>query len=310
MNQKLFIEKIISAVDKTPSEVKIYSVRQHSLSELQERSKNMLRQFSELGYLSPEKGDRVQEKERTLTRLPRGGRSVFYHASGYSKFVLGLMPFENLFEKEPEKSAQEKMIYSVADRVGIKNFARKVGTIEFEHLWRIKASATNKEKQIIKPVLCRIIGAYRHKVDAIPVLGAASVAIKLAANNKLDTIAFNLREISGEPIASAPVISVEEAAKRMWFQLNNLRRNYKEYSEEKLTVTSVRFGYLALGKREVQHVLAPHFFATINIDGKDESQGYQFVVRATEDIYQPLPSTGSHPTDYFVQRKYDKQSQN
>jgi hypothetical protein len=54
------------------------------------------------------------------------------------------------------------------------------------------------------------------------------------------------------------------------------------------------FGYLSLGKRTAQRVLAPHYIAFLGIEG-EEAQGYQLVVPATEKTYLPLCQAGRQP---------------
>ena len=288
-------------IGKIPSEVKIFTVRQYSISEMQERTDKLLKQFSQNEQFYFERGDKVQEKERTLIRLPKGGRAIFYHASGSIKVVAGLNPMENLFDNKTEKPALEKLINTIAKRMEINQWAGEMGSLDFERLWQIKAAAADKKGKLISPVLCRIVGAYRHKVNGLPVLGAASMALKLAGNNQLDSIEMNVREIAGKAIDSATVISSEEVSRRIWQQLISLHGNAKEMKNQKISST-MQFGYLALGKRKQQRVLAPHFIATINIENKEEAQGYQFVVPATEKTYLPICMSGSHPSNNFEHR--------
>ena len=103
MNYESFIKKMTGDIGKIPSEVKIFTVRQYSIFEMQERTDKLLKQFSQNEQFYFERGDKVQEKERTLIRLPKGGRAIFYHASGNIKVVAGLNPMENLFDNKAEK---------------------------------------------------------------------------------------------------------------------------------------------------------------------------------------------------------------
>jgi hypothetical protein len=54
------------------------------------------------------------------------------------------------------------------------------------------------------------------------------------------------------------------------------------------------FGYLSLGKRAAQRMLAPHYVAFVELEG-EEAQAYQLVVSATERTYLPLCQAGHQP---------------
>ncbi|SRR6266487_2892819 len=126
-----------------------------------------------------------------------------------------------------------------------------------------------------------------------PVWGAASVAIKLAGGGALDSVSIQVRETTGEPIEWAQIIRPDEAARQIVLQLASLMGRSKVPFTELVVPQGMRFGYLSLGKRKPQNVLAPHYIAGIAING-EEAQAYQFVVPATEKTYLPLCQAGKH----------------
>jgi hypothetical protein len=146
-----------------------------------------------------------------------------------------------------------------------------------------------------EPVLCRAVGAYRQSVGKLPVLGGASVAIKVAQGGALDSISMQLLEAAGDPIETAPVIGPDEAAKQIYEQLESLMgRSKVPVNELNVSTQPLRLGYIHLGKRKSQRVLAPHYVASIEIDG-EEAQAYQFIVSATRQTFLPLCFAGQQP---------------
>jgi hypothetical protein len=133
------------------------------------------------------------------------------------------------------------------------------------------------------------------------VWGAASVALKLGGGGTLDSIAVQIRETSGEPIDWAPVIRPDEAARQVVLQLAGLLGRSKAASAVSVTPKAMHFGYLSLGKRSAQRVLAPFYVAFIEVEG-DEAQAYQLVVSATENTYLPLCQAGTQPPPAQLRR--------
>src|SRR5215208_6345142 len=74
----------------------------------------------------------------------------------------------------------------------------------------------------VEPVPCGLVGAYRHVIGIQPVLGPASVAIKLAGGGALDSVSVQVRETSGERIEWAPIVRPEVAARQVVMQLGSL----------------------------------------------------------------------------------------
>jgi hypothetical protein len=175
-------------------------------------------------------------------------------------------------------------------------------SLTFERLWQIKASAADREgKTTISPVVCRVVGAYRHIAGNLPVLGAASVAVKVAGGGALDSLTVHLRPTSGERVEWAPILRPDDAARLVVRQLATLMGQSKIPFTELARPERMEFGYLSLGKRTSQRVLAPHYIATISIDGH-VAQGYQLVVPATERIFEPLAVAGHQPPMAMAQR--------
>ena len=287
MTEQDLIKTLADSVPDVPSDVEILALRPLTLDEMMRRAKRLLVSASDVCHVPFDRADWVQQHDTTLGRLAMGARVVIYHASGAMRFVAGLAPMEQLITNT-ERGYLMKVVESAADRLRISEWVNTRESLRFERLWQIKASAADREGKItIPPVLCRVVGAYRHVVGNLPVLGAASVAVKLAGGGALDSLMVLVRETTGERIEWAPLRRPDEAARDVVRQLATLMGRSKVPFADLARPEGMQVGYLSLGKRTAQRVLAPHYIASIAIEG-EEAQGYQLVVPATERIYMPL----------------------
>ena len=177
MNHEMLIKKMVDSVEDVPSQAEVIAVRQYSLDDMERRAKRFLATTAEAYSLSLDRSDWVVQQDRTLVRLPLGARAIVYHASGTMKLVTGLNPMESLFKKVEDREKLTELVEETADRLNIREWVRKNESLRFERLWQIKAAAAGREGKVVDPVLCRVVGAYRHFVGELPVWGAASVAI-------------------------------------------------------------------------------------------------------------------------------------
>jgi hypothetical protein len=309
MDNKLFFENMVGTYNTAPSHAEIYSVRQHSVDELNAKMKRLLRYTSDVCQTSTDRADWSVQQDRTLVRLPKGGRAIIHHASGAMKITTGLQPMELMFEqKDYCKDDHIKMTESVFNKLNLDEFTGQKESLRFEKLWQIKAAAVNREQKFVATRLCRVIGAFRHFAGNLPVLGPASVAIKLASNGSLDSVQTLIRETSGEAIEWAPIISAEEAAHKVLLQLGSLMGKSSVDFSELITKQAMHIGYISFAKRKSQRILAPHYVAAISLRGKD-AQAYQFVVPATEKTYESICNTGSHAfTNQVARNRFTTQN--
>jgi hypothetical protein len=287
------IERIAAGVSAVPGRVDVIALRQHPLDELRARAKRFLAIVGEACHLPVGRADWIEGEERTLIRLPQGSWGEYHHASGAMKIVAGISPMEFLFDAPAPREDLVKLVEETSRRINLREFIGRNETVQFERLWSIKAAAASREGKVLEPVLCRIVGAYRHHIGEISVLGAASVAIKLAAGGKLDALEWHAREATGEVIDRSEILPPEQGARQIALQLQTLMGKSNIDLDEAAKLQWARFGYLSLPKRQVQRVLAPVYVAAITIEGQQEAQGYVFAVPATERTYLALGLAGS-----------------
>jgi hypothetical protein len=293
VDTKALIEKMASVDRTVPDRADVLALRQYSVSDMERRLRRLLATTGESCGMVLDRGDWQPGRDRTLVRLPLGGRAAFYHASGAMKLVMGLAPLEHCFDGIPDRRVLTDQVEAAARPLKLNDWLSRNASLRFERLWQLKAQAAGRDGQTTAQLLCRVVGAYRHFVGELPVWGPAAVAVKLAAGGTLDSLVIHLREPSGEVVERAKVLPPEHAARAVAAQLRGLLGHSRSSGDGKLSTERLRFGYLSLPKRKPQRVLAPVYVGTVQIEGRDEAQAYHCVVPATEECFQSLCLAGS-----------------
>jgi hypothetical protein len=113
MSEKRFIERMCADVN-TPSQVDVFAVRQFSIEENTRRAKRLIGVTGEMCHRALDRADWVQQADRTVARLPQGGRAEVFHASGAMRLMTGLPTMEALFEKVEPRETLQTMVEGVA----------------------------------------------------------------------------------------------------------------------------------------------------------------------------------------------------
>ena len=293
MDEKTFVEKFASMMEAAPKRADVLSVRQYSVNELQQRVRRILTTTGSACGLNLDRGDMITQEDRTLIRLPMGAQAVVYHASGAMQLVTGLPPMEALFKRVENRERLIKLVEETAAKFNFQEWVGPKQRIAFERLWQIKASATGREEmKPLAPVLCRVVGAYRHFVNDLPVLGAASVAVKLAGEGALDSLTVQIRESTGEVVDRVKIKRPDEAAREVLRQMSALMSGSKAPITEFAFPTLLQYGYFSLSKRQAQRYLAPVYVASVETGGEDPTARL-FVIPAGDKEYLPICRIGN-----------------
>ncbi|MFL6709101.1 MAG: hypothetical protein ACJ8HI_12930 [Massilia sp.] len=291
---------LATCASETPATAAIYAVQQFSLDELRQRAGALIATLAsnqadlqQSGSCRSDHGDSVVDDSTTTIRLAGGARAVLYHASGAVEYRSGLAPFEAVFARAEEREVLTRLVAASAAKIDLNAWLGDQGKLAFERLWQQKARGTDRSGKATDPVLTRVVGAFRHFVGGIPVLGGASVALRLAQDGAIDALTLRLRPSAGETIDKADIIAPELAARQLSQQLATLLGFGREQvPTDVIAEARLLFGYLDLGKRKQQELLAPAYVAQITLQHKFERQAYILAVPATQRVYQQLPLTG------------------
>jgi hypothetical protein len=239
-----------------------------------------------------DRGDWRAGDDITTVTLAQGARAVLYHASGALRYVSGLAPAQAPFARGAGQDTLLRLVQERALKLRLAEWAGANAELRFEHLFRTLGRGTDRAGKQSEATLFRAIGAYRQFIGGIPVLGAASAAVQVAGDGQLDTLAILMRPANGEVLERAAVIEPQAGARRILAQLSALL-GQREVPTDAVESAGMQFGYLDLGKRKPQRVLAPAYVAKIVLRQRRVRQAHVLAVAATERTYLEIPLFGS-----------------
>lgn len=295
MNEQTLIDSLMSSCqDQLPTRADVLALRPFTEDAVRARANRFITLIHAADACAHDHVHFAQRDDRTLIQLAGGARAVLYHASGALQFSAGTAPFQAPFERLEERDVLMRSITEAAQRLNINDWVGDNGSLAFERLFQSKGQGADRNARMSEPVLFRATGAWRHAIGGIPVLGAASVALTLAGDGKLDALAVRIRPTVSEKLDSAAIVAPELAARQIAARLASVLGNANErLPGDVIASQTMRFGYLDLGKRKTQRVLAPVFLAQVELRHRLETQGYVFAVPATERHYLDLPLFGT-----------------
>lgn len=300
--QQPLIEAFLAGIDRVPEVVDVVAVTQFSIAQLQQRHAKFLNSLGVSGGRHAERGEVSDSRERTVVGLPRGARAMVMHASGAMKYQSGMGPTDAAFTSAPGDDELTKIVSNAADQFGLSKWSGVNASIDFEHLWKIKGQAVDMDSRMSEPTLFRALGAFRHSIGGIPVLGPASATFSIAGDGILDSATLHIRESAGETIDEVRVRDPKDAAVDFLGQLTTLAGRSELALETTTAVQWTKFGYFSLSKRAVQRLLEPVYASLVNIRHDEESQGYLLLSPAAEKSYLPWCRGGAEAYPALVER--------
>lgn len=288
---------LATSMNEAPASAAVFAVQTFTLDELRARAASLLAALplqsddnangGPGGGCRSDRGNWTSDDALTTVNLAGGARAVLYHASGAVEFRSGLAPFAATFAAGTQREELTRLVAAAAARLDLKHWTGEQSALAFERLWQMKAQGADRGGKTSDVLLTRVVGAFRHSVAGIPVLGGASVALRLAGDGTIDALTLRLRPSAGEVIDTAKIIAPELAARQLAQQLSSLLGCGKEtVPGDAVREARLQFGYLDLGKRKSQEVLAPAYVAQITLQHRMERQAYVLAVPATERCYQ------------------------
>lgn len=278
-----------------PDTADVILLQQPRREQLQARARRLVALLQEHGDCPPDNGSSWQAREdQTVIHLPSGARAIVYHASGALRYVSGLAPMGSPFDRATGLDELIQRLETRARKLKLRDWASAHGELRFERLFRRLGAGAHRDGMLSEVALLRAIGAWRQFVKGIPVLGAASGVLTLAGSGQLDGLRIHIRPSNGEVLDRAAIIDPELAARQLLLRLSSLLgHGIEAVPHHAVESALLQFGYLDLGKRKPQRVLAPAYVARIVLRQRGVRQGYVLAVAATEKPYLDLPLFGS-----------------
>ena len=280
------LKALVSKLSNFRPTAPVYRLRDRRVDEIEADARAFAQRFAGT-YLDREpRADICRRKDVTTFRLPDGGRVAIFHASGAMLAKRGLRPLEQLITDTDDKAELTARTVAAAKRLGLDRCHDAGERLEFERLWQIKATGMTLQGERGAVALCRVVGAFRRYLADLPVLGRASVFVKLAGDNVVDGAGVDWRPIAGEPVDYAKIIEPEAGAARVLHELSigspGGELTLKHYEPE-----SFALGYLSLPKRRAQGFLQPVYVVALRPRG-DTTLGRIVVVPASQQHYESL----------------------
>jgi hypothetical protein len=292
MNEQSLVQTLAS-VDALPTEADVVLTQALTPALLRSRARqfvSLLQQHEECPHDG--RGTWQASDDQTTIHLADGARATLFHASGALRYASGLAPAESAFSLCPDRENLQRLVEERARKLALATWAGADNELRFERLFQSLGQAADRSGKQSDITLFRAIGAYRQFIGGLPVLGAASSALKLAGDGRLDGLEVNIRPTGAEVLDRARLVEPIVGARQIVSQLASVL-GVREVSGDIVESAFLYLGYLDLGKRKPQRVLAPAYVAQIVLRHKDVRQAYVLAAPATEKPYLELPLFGT-----------------
>ena len=282
-------ERLTAMSDKPPTHVDVVELVPPTRDQVRQRVEQTLRTTAEAAGLDLAGMKTAETDARIVTRLTDGSRAVGFTASGAVAVKVNMEPFAHLFDADSGGDRLTDLARIGADEQGFSTLVPGDDELRFERLWRVKAAGADREGRHNDPVLCRAVGAFRHVTRGLPVYGRASATVELAAGGRLASLSTSLRrraeDGSGKTIATVPVRPAGDAAQDVATRMVTAFGNPAELRGARVEPEFFRFGYLSLGRRRPQSLLAPVYIASLAVIGEHETSAHLIVASASVEAF-------------------------
>lgn len=288
-------EQLSSMLGHVPDTVDVLQLAQPDVGTVQQRLAELIGDVGKVAGLGAEPAKIETQKVRSVARLPGRLHATGFHASGAMSVRLDLAPFDDLFESDPGDEELAALTQRAAADLQLEQLVPDGDKLSFERLWRIRAAAGDQKGTMTDPVLCRAVGSFRHTVGELPVYGRASAAVEVAAAGKLTSVSVALRRFArdggGEVFAKARVRKPGSAALDVSNRLVKAFAGADNLRSTHLVAEWFRFGYLSMGRRQAQGLLAPFYIASVRVERKEsEASAHVIAVPGSDEQFVRLPS--------------------
>ncbi|MFT4103245.1 MAG: hypothetical protein QM674_19870 [Burkholderiaceae bacterium] len=228
----------------------------------------------------------------TVLRDESGARTRLFHASGALAMRSATGSFEELFDGDPGEEKLTALTEGWVDRLGLRDLLPDGDRLDHERLWRIRAAGSDTNGKLTEPVLCRAIGALRHRVYDLPVLGRASAHVEVTGQGNLSGLSVSLRRFAGgrdKVLTTLKPRPVDDAAREIAERLARALGGPDTLEGAEITAEALHFGYLSLGRRRAQSLLAPMYVAQVAVAGTVRS-AHVLPVAGSVERFLKVPS--------------------
>lgn len=283
-----FIERLVELAGELPRETAVLAL--HEQPEAWKLGLSRAYQLSESLGWKVHQEETPRRRATTLLRDPEQGRITVFRESGAVSVHSSIAPFDELFDHDPGDESLTSNLSRRLDGLGLAAPQSETERLSFERLWRIRAAGSDAKGTVSDPVLCRAVGAFRHSVRDLPVLGRASAHVEMTGHGNISSMSTMLRtprDHESQVVTTVKPRDPYEAAAEVASRVARILGSQKFGAE--VTAESFSFGYLSLGRRRAQAVLTPFFVATVTIEGDQTRSAHVVPVAGSHERFIKLP---------------------
>lgn len=273
----------------------LFKIKDQTQAEMQAATLALAYGVHHQGEPRKEKFSVQQDEYSTQLLLTDNATAEYFHASGYKLYERNVDPFENVVSEDASKFDAEAMkahAGAILETAKL-DLSGPLEKVQFEKLWQLKASGISYEGKQGRVVINRLVYAYRRFLLGLPVWGGASISIKTASKNVIDSFGIDWRSFDQTPLDKNWVIAPDDAAIKVLDHLQSTNPG-KVFTPDDFEVESFDLGYLSQPKRKYQTVLQPVWMARLVSKGPS-GLGHAIAVTATDTAYEPIQRTYDAP---------------
>lgn len=164
-------------------------------------------------------------------------------------------------ERKADRAALKPVLGRLATALGAQLMSADE-TLRFERAWETKGRATTLKDEEGATALLSVVGAFRRFIDDLPVLGRASIHVKLGAAGRPSGWGSDWRKCS-KRISKIAIVEPQHAAKRVVETLSR-RWSGKEPSIDHYNVELFQLAYFSAARRIGQQLFEPVWVAKLS----------------------------------------------
>lgn len=231
---------------------------------------------------------RSTEKQNQMTQinLPWDVKMWIYDNSYATTIIRKIKPLEHLINENIDVDKLGLLAAEKMKKLKMDKWKLSFENLQFESLGQIKAMGINEEEKRSPSILCRIIGVFRRYINEIPVYGRASISLKLAGGDILESVGIDWRPIEESPVEYTKIIDLEVAAEEIIKKLNSTMPG-RSLTLDDYTPIFFTLSYLSMPKTRVQNYMQPVYIAMFK-PKNNTTFGHVITIPASKKIFESI----------------------
>jgi hypothetical protein len=277
---------LVNLVSNFRESIPIYPIRQLTFDEIKRNGIYFATKFMQMQNIETFIPHIQESYDSTKAYLSEGVTMRLFHNSNSMTIKKNMAPMNNIITDTTDKRLLTERTVDAVKKLDLEKLKLQFEHVEFERLWKIKANGIANENRLGNEILCRVIGAFRRYINKIPVLGRASIFVKLAEKNMIESAGIDWRIIEDRPIDDVKIINPDSAADTIIKNLNSYAPNSIMTTREYEPIL-FSLGYFSLPRRQPQNYMQPVYVAMFKSIGWT-TLNRLIVIPASSDIYEPI----------------------